>query len=187
MHSFLQLKEYVLRVALHRDQSVEKACYIISDSEDIWETGLFSFLTRLNWFSQNNDDDDLAFQFRAWEQTRVEIIKSLKSWFRQFNSCFLRTLIQTQIYRYILSIQISFYCLPSSISVFLYLSSYYQLGLELHNALVPLKVFFGHGQTTTTHKELNSIIILGALTIWELHNRCLCWGIPKFSLRNIAR
>jgi hypothetical protein len=37
-----------------------------------------------------------------------------------------------------------------SISVFLCLSSYYYLGLELRNALVPLKVSFGHDQTTST-------------------------------------
>ena len=39
---------------------------------------------------------------------------------------------------------------PMSISILLYLSSYYQLGLGLHNALVPLEVFFGHSQTTST-------------------------------------
>jgi hypothetical protein len=34
--------------------------------------------------------------------------------------------------------------------VFLSLSSHYYLDLELYNALVPLKVSFGHGQTTST-------------------------------------
>ena len=36
-----------------------------------------------------------------------------------------------------------------SISVFLYLSSYYWLDLGLHNALVHLEVSFGHDQITS--------------------------------------
>ena len=39
---------------------------------------------------------------------------------------------------------------PMSISVYLYISSHYQLVLVLHNALLPLEVSFGHGQTTST-------------------------------------
>jgi hypothetical protein len=40
-----------------------------------------------------------------------------------------------------------------SASVFLYLSSHWYLELGFHNALVPLKVSFGHGQTTSAYVE----------------------------------
>jgi hypothetical protein len=40
-----------------------------------------------------------------------------------------------------------------SVSVFLYLSSHWYLDLGFHNTLVPLKVSFGHGQTTSTYIE----------------------------------
>ena len=40
-----------------------------------------------------------------------------------------------------------------SASVFLYLSSHWYLDLGLHNALVPQKISFGHGQTTSTYVE----------------------------------